>query len=142
MLRVQSRVAKRLLELPGGLRSKKPKRSIEKNALLMDAQIMQRKKECALDMVRRSNYAAVKGAPIKLREEECVLSTGQRLNENYAAVKDAQILLRKEECASGTGQRPNDAVAMDVQTKSGEVECASGTGQRPNDAVATDAQTE
>ena len=48
-------------------------------------------------MGQRSNYAAVTGAQIKLKEEECARGTGQM--SNYAAVTGAQIKLRMEECA-------------------------------------------
>ena len=41
------------------------------NALLMDAQIKLRKKECARSTERNANDAAVKDAQIKLRKEVC-----------------------------------------------------------------------
>ena len=48
-------------------------------------------------MGQRSNYAAVTGAQIMLRMEECAGDMGQR--SNYAAVTGAQIKLIEEECA-------------------------------------------
>ena len=56
-------------------------------------------------MGQRSNDAAVKGAQVKLRREECASSTGQHGQRKDAAVMVAQVLLRKDQCASGTGQR-------------------------------------
>jgi hypothetical protein len=44
-----------------------------------------------------SNYAAVTGAQIKLRMEECARGMGQR--SNYAAVTGAQIKSTGKECA-------------------------------------------
>ena len=77
-----------------------PKRSTDMDALLMDAQIMSSKEECAVGMGQRSNNAAVKDAKIMPRNEECVLGMGQSSND--AAVKEAQKRSRKEECAKGT----------------------------------------
>ena len=54
-------------------------------------------------------------AQIKLREEECAKSMGQRENTNDAALRDAQINPRREECAGGMEQRSNDAALKDVQ---------------------------
>ena len=50
-------------------------------------------------MGQRSNYAAVTGAQIKLRMEECARGMGQMSKSNYAAVTGAQIKLRMAECA-------------------------------------------
>ncbi len=57
------------------------------DALLMDVLNLLSVEECARGMVQRSNYAAVKGAQIKFRTEESVLSMEQRFHENYAVVK-------------------------------------------------------
>jgi hypothetical protein len=48
-------------------------------------------------MGQRSNDAAVTGAQIMLKMEECASDMGQK--SNYAAVTGAQIKLRMEECA-------------------------------------------
>jgi hypothetical protein len=48
-------------------------------------------------MVQRSN-AALQGAQIKFKREECVKDMEQRLNRKDAAVKDALILSLMEEC--------------------------------------------
>jgi hypothetical protein len=44
-----------------------------------------------------TNCARLKGAPTKLRMEDCALSMGQ--SANYVAMKDVQINLSKEEYA-------------------------------------------
>ncbi len=51
-------------------------------------------------MEQRSNDAAVKDAPIKLRMEEYALALGMVQRSSYAdaAVKDAQIVLSEEDC--------------------------------------------
>jgi hypothetical protein len=90
-------------------------------------------------MGQRGNYAAVKDAQIKLREEECALGTGQR--SNYATVKDVQIKFAKGECALGMGQRSNDATLKDAQILHRMEECALSTEQRSNNATVMDAQT-
>ena len=54
-------------------------------------------------MEQKSNDAVVKGAQIRLKEEECALRMGQ--GPNYAALKDAQTKSSKEEYALDTGQR-------------------------------------
>ena len=62
------------------------------------------------------DFAAVKVAPIKLKMEECAISTVQG-RRNIVASKDAESLLRKEECALGMEQRRIDMNArlMDAQ---------------------------
>jgi len=57
--------------------------------LLTNAKILSSVEECAGDMEQRGNYAAVKGAIMKQKKEECALSTEQRRMRSYAAVKDA-----------------------------------------------------
>ena len=52
---------------------------------------------CALGMVQKRNYAALRDARIKLRKEDYELSTGQR--SNRAAMTGVQTTLSKEECA-------------------------------------------
>ena len=47
---------------------------------------------------------------------------GQR--SNYAAVTGAQIMLKEEDCARDMGQRSNDAAAKDVRIKWYVEECA------------------
>ena len=51
---------------------------------------------------------------------------GQRTNENDAALKGAQIMLKKEECALDMVQREstNDAVLMGAQIKLSKEACA------------------
>jgi hypothetical protein len=61
------------------------------DAALKGAQIKLRMEECALGMEQRSNDATARDAQIKLRMEECVSSMGQKSIAKYAAVKDARI---------------------------------------------------
>ena len=49
-------------------------------------------------MEQRSNNAALKGAQIMLRTEECALSMEQYRQGNDAALKGARIKFEKEEC--------------------------------------------
>ena len=51
---------------------------------------------------KRSTYAAVKDALIKLKKEECVLGMVRRSTSTYAAAKDVQIKPYKEECVLDT----------------------------------------
>ncbi len=60
-------------------------------------------KECARDMVQRSNDAAVKDVQIMFTVEECARDMVQR--SSYAAEKDAQIVFKEEGSASGTVHR-------------------------------------
>ena len=106
-------------------------RSIDMNALLMDAQIVIKEGVCMrhgakvkLCSIEGCTNQAQKGgvcegaqtreevhidmnalptdARIKLNEEECASNMEQRSND--AALKDAQMELRREEYAGGTGQ--------------------------------------
>jgi hypothetical protein len=86
----------------------------ERCALLTDAQILLRKKVCAVGMGQNPNDAVTKDAKIKSSMEECARGMGQRLNA--AATKDVGTMLRKEECATDTGQSGSDAAKKDVQT--------------------------
>ena len=43
-------------------------------------------------MGQRSSFAAVKGAKVLLKWEECALGMEQKLNTTVAVLKDAQII--------------------------------------------------
>jgi hypothetical protein len=65
-----------------------------------------------------------------LREEECVLGTGQGPND--AAAKDAQMYLSKEECAKGMGQfqlSMSNYTTVKAQTKFREEGYVGDTGR-------------
>ena len=64
-----------------------PKRGADMNALLMDAQPMQCKEECAFDMGQSGQNATAKVAQTKPSVEECALGMEQR--SNNAAARDA-----------------------------------------------------
>ena len=111
---------------------------MQKTALLMGAQILLRKEDCALSMEQRSNYAAAKDAPIKQSKEECASNMEQRPSD--AALKDAGVKLRREEYVGDMEQRSIDAAVKDVQVLLDKEEYASSMGQRSNDAALKDAQ--
>ena len=79
-----------------------------------------------MEQRERSNYAAAKGAQIRLEEEECAFVMELRTSD--ATTMDAQTKLSKEECASVMGQRSSDAASKDVQIRRREEECAGGMG--------------
>ena len=67
-------------------------------------------------MVQRSNYAALMGAQIKFRWEECAKGMEQRSNDALLMV--AQNTLRKEECALSIGQhesKPPSSAQLHLQ---------------------------
>jgi hypothetical protein len=72
----------------------------ESDAVVMDAQVLLKREECALNMEQRPNDAAVKDVQIKSSKEECALDMGQRSND--AALKDVRIDPYEEEYASDT----------------------------------------
>ena len=110
-------------------------------AAVEGAKIERRKEECVLGMGQSSNYAAVTDARITLRKEESALSMEQR--SSYATVKDVQIKLSKEECASSMELRSRteeDAALIDARIKLREEACAKGMDQRQNYAAVKDVQ--
>jgi hypothetical protein len=98
------------------------------DAALMGAPIKPRREECAPSMEQwlKGNCAVVKDARDKLRREECALSMGQKLNTNDAVLTDAQIKHRTEEYASSMEQKLNVAAVKDAQIKLRREECARG----------------
>jgi hypothetical protein len=81
-------------------------------------------------MVQRSNDAALQGAQIKFKREECVKDMEQRLNRKDAAVKDALILSSREEYVLSMVQRSNDAALQGAQIKFKREECVKDMEQK------------
>ena len=82
-----------------GRGKRRPRRGKEMNALLMDAQTLLRKEECAEGTGLRPNYATVMDAQIESSQEECALGMVQRSKDMNARLMDALIGLFKGDCA-------------------------------------------
>ena len=98
-------------------------RSNANDAPVKDARTEHRREEYARGMEQQGQRksVAVKDAIAKPpRQEDCVLSMEQRLND--AALKDALAISQEEECARDMEQRSNDASKKDALVKLGKEE--------------------
>eukprot|EP00984_Skeletonema_dohrnii_P017299 scaffold7856_cov72-Skeletonema_dohrnii-CCMP3373.AAC.3 len=99
-----------------------------KDAAVKGARVNLRKEECAGGMRQRPINVAVKDAPIKPDVEESVVDMVEQGPRN-AAVKDAPIKPDVEDCALDMGQRSSGAPVKDAPTKLRGEECAKGMEQ-------------